>query len=410
METRTYTIPTPRIDELVKKLTSYQKKANRYGCQLTWQIGEEHPVRRNYLRQGDSRPIDYEMVACKDVSIESDLIVKEGYQVVAKIERSLPGMNRVVAYGNSDPDRSWFSHGIMCQHCNSRHANVRAYIVRHADGHEMMVGSTCLKDYCGIDPAHAAALEKLEDVIVDEYDVSGSWADETMLKMAACYDIEEAIALACDVIARYGYVASSETNSTKSRLHKCLQDHEVPTAASLETAKELVEWLKNEDAAEVSSVLWNVRICAIGGYCTVKDIGRVAYAPVSYKKEMEKAERRKQMEAQKQQEADASQYLGEVGKRMDFEIAKAVLLTSWDTAYGTTYLYKMNDTAGNVLIWFASAPLHTYEIDHVGGYKYVPFEHGRIRATVKDHSERDGVKQTVITRGKIINTELRKGA
>lgn len=61
------------------------------------------------------------------------------------------------------------------------------------------------------------------------------------------------------------------------------------------------------------------------------------------------------------------------------------LLSSWDGYYGTTWLYKFVDESGNVFIWRSSRPFTA--------------ENGAtIRATVVDHNERDGVKQTIVNR------------
>ena len=51
-----------------------------------------------------------------------------------------------------------------------------------------------------------------------------------------------------------------------------------------------------------------------------------------------------------------------------------------------SYLTKFHDAEMNVYVWFASKPL-------IEGNEY------RLRATVKEHSEYKGIKQTVLTRG-----------
>ena len=73
------------------------------------------------------------------------------------------------------------------------------------------------------------------------------------------------------------------------------------------------------------------------------------------------------------------------------------LLTSWETQYGMTYLYKMVDENGNVFIWYASKRFGKFDPD--GAWE--DFSQAKIKATIKDHTERDGVKQTVVTRCKV---------
>lgn len=61
----------------------------------------------------------------------------------------------------------------------------------------------------------------------------------------------------------------------------------------------------------------------------------------------------RQSEYQKKQEekkvADSvSKHVGEVGQRISFKIADAVALTSWETEWGYTTLWKIIDESGNV--------------------------------------------------------------
>ena len=89
----------------------------------------------------------------------------------------------------------------------------------------------------------------------------------------------------------------------------------------------------------------------------------------------------------KEAERASSQYIGEIGQRLEIEVSDMALLTSWEGDWGWTYLYKIIDTMGNVLIWYASRCIDTAK---------------KIKATIKDHSERDGVKQTIVTRCSVV--------
>ena len=69
---------------------------------------------------------------------------------------------------------------------------------------------------------------------------------------------------------------------------------------------------------------------------------------------------------------------------MVFKIKEYKLVTSWENEYGYTYLQKFVTEEGNILIWYGST--------------VIDFEKGSIKATVKAHNEREGIKQTIITR------------
>lgn len=85
----------------------------------------------------------------------------------------------------------------------------------------------------------------------------------------------------------------------------------------------------------------------------------------------------------------SSEHIGIVGKRDTF-VLTVTGYAERETMYGTQYIYFFKDAAGNVVIWKASNPINCAKGDTV-----------TIVASVKSHGERDGVKQTYITRGKI---------
>ena len=80
-----------------------------------------------------------------------------------------------------------------------------------------------------------------------------------------------------------------------------------------------------------------------------------------------------------------SQHIGTAGKREVF-----TLTINWvkyfEGAFGATYIHGLKDAAGNVVIYKGSKCL---------GEKGATLT---VKATVKEHGERDGVKQTIISR------------
>lgn len=98
-------------------------------------------------------------------------------------------------------------------------------------------------------------------------------------------------------------------------------------------------------------------------------------------------------EAAKAAQAATSNFVGTVGERRMFTatITKVIAITmtaGWQTIRGDMYL--MTDADGNVLKYSTST------VDLGGEGETVTF-----KATVKDHAEYKGVKQTVVTRAKV---------
>lgn len=85
--------------------------------------------------------------------------------------------------------------------------------------------------------------------------------------------------------------------------------------------------------------------------------------------------------------AATSNWIGTVGARQmfTFTIRKVIMI---EGVYGASYLHIMNDADGNVVI---------YKGTNVLGQEKQTVT---VKATIKEHGERDGVKQTKISRPK----------
>lgn len=104
------------------------------------------------------------------------------------------------------------------------------------------------------------------------------------------------------------------------------------------------------------------------------------------------AERTQAIAAQRAHEAETSQHVGAEGdKNRDFALTIKIVL-EFETQFGTMLLHIMHDAAGNVIIYKGSKRL---------GNKG---ETIAVRAGVKKHDVREGVKQTIIWRPKVLAT------
>lgn len=102
------------------------------------------------------------------------------------------------------------------------------------------------------------------------------------------------------------------------------------------------------------------------------------------------------IERQEQRDADgkASEYVGEIKERIEFE-AEVTGVYGTEGHYGHTDIVKFKDGDRNMFTWFASG--------------YTDLERGdriTIKGTVKKHDDFKGVKQTVLTRCKFTKFEV----
>lgn len=97
-------------------------------------------------------------------------------------------------------------------------------------------------------------------------------------------------------------------------------------------------------------------------------------------------------------------------KRADFELTLVNDYEGYGRAYtyydsGEFHIYTLRDADGNCYVWKTQNPLGMWGEDEDGYEKWVECEVGgtvKLKATVKEHGEYKGVKQTVLTRAKVL--------
>lgn len=419
----TYAVPMYEKSNIDKILARYEKKANKYGKKLEYKSGEPYlKTRMIYEPMSDHtlKKVGEEKVEVYDLTIDSEIIVKDGYSVIARIEH-LEGGNFVTAFGDEQKEE-WFSAKPICEHCMTKHYRRITYIVKKDGEYEKQVGSTCLKDYCGIDPQNAGMFNELQDIIL-KYDF-GSYDWDVIPKAERVFDIVDAVAAAVNVKRHQGFVKSSEMNSNKEAIKNLLKSTETFDESDYDEAKKIVDSIKcmktayeifeevdkecyEDDDERIDAfyefkkklmnrksylksvfMVENGRTLARTGYCKDTHLGIVAYLPVAYENYLEAVQIDEKNDNERKALAETSNYVGEIGSKIEVVATEMTLVTKFETRFGYTYLYKMKDANGNVYVWFSS--------------KFVRDTFGKFVCIVKDHSERDGIKQTVVTRCKAI--------
>lgn len=392
MASRTYSVPQDARDSITKMINKLTKKAVAYGVDLTVTYGDpyvkEIPVYDTDSETGITYQVGKHYVECFDLTIDGDDIKKGDYKVAAKIEH-LEGGNLVNVF-EGEENEAWRTTNCTCEHCQNNRVRKVTYIVRDASGAEKQVGSTCLKDYCGIDPHAVGIRNEIESILLNE-DVYHR--DYERHPVADLYETVTALATAVIVLREQGYIKSEFDDSNKNVIYKRITKD--LTDEQLEEGRKLAEGIMTIE----DSMLANVQTLIQNKYCKSTHLGYIAYAPVAYEKALAKIKEQEEREAAKAKERQ-SEFVGQIGQRITIEVATLKLLTSWETQFGMTHLYKVTDTNGNVFVWFASQILTRRNSD--GDLETLDADDVHyLKATVKDHSEREGVKQTVITRAKV---------
>lgn len=396
------------LHEVTKRLDKMAKKAAGYGIEFSYKCSPEYPKELSIYDvtpEGIVAVVKKCTVAAVDVDIECDgLISAGGWTVCAKIEHGGQG-NIVTGFRGIEVPTEWYTLEPRCDHCGAKRHRSVTYMCKHESGEYRQVGSTCLKDYTGIDPSAAALWCEVMNImnIGNECSVD-EWEKHSSSRM---YSTEVALSYACDAIDRNGYTRSSYNGSTSSQVAKMFDSDSIPSNKAKKEAAEICAWVieldrqlkewekkyrENEGGGTdgpgvcpVSSYERNCIPLVLSGYSKVNHLGLVSYMPMDYRRYLENVERERSREERRLRESETSNYVGDVGQKITIKVSESMLLSQWESQFGTTWLYKFLDVDGNVYIWYASK-----SIDADCG--------DAIRATVKCHKERDGVKQTIITR------------
>jgi len=156
--TRSLTLPSFRLEALEGALKKLGKKAVKLGCvPPSFRVVAERMVDVSEDRKYP------QMVAYSDLEITYEILaVAGGWKFLASIETvdrvdgvarnrvNGPGLDEQVAKGYITMEQK-------CDHCGHNRKRNQTYIVQNEAGEVKQIGSSCLRDYMGVDPAAAVA-------------------------------------------------------------------------------------------------------------------------------------------------------------------------------------------------------------------------------------------------------------
>ena len=398
-----FRIPFDALDGLKGRIAEANKKAARLDVEpLTLTLGETDTVEQFV----GGFPTG-EVLVFVNGTITGTTPRLNGWAFIASLElfedtaiiRSIPGEECPPEHRNR---------GNICDHCGHNRRRTVTYVVRHDDGTTKTVGRNCLKDFMGQsrhNPESIALmfryitelLESLEEG--EDYGGGGSGGGKT-------YDLQGTLELTSAVISAYGWVSKTmvdegkaygETTADLVRSYLTAQPDQYKGDAELVAkvnaakdakrdttdAEAAIAWLTGDDLDVSSDYIQSIQAIAKRGWVANKHMGFACSIIQAYRREVARLAK----EAAKA--LVNSQHIGTIGKRETFTLKVNRLIFS-DGFYGLTIIHLMEDKDGNVFKWFSSGP----ELDEG--------EFLTVKATVKDHGEYQGTKETVLTRVKAV--------
>ena len=271
---------------------------------------------------------------------------------------------------------------------------------------------------------------------VHTYSASGEGEydpDYIPIRASKSCDAREVLAIAWKLVSVFGYSKKGNANSTISRYStainyldgtmnryngkeyirykKFLEENKIEflTEEDYKMADTIIKWV---NAQKTSSEYINNLQVILSNYeeyekidpitlksytyknCSMdkKYINMVISAISAYNKAMNILSERK-LKHDKEME---SKHIGTVGEKIEFVLKDIKVLTSWENYFGyyptTTYMYKLTDEKGNICIWQTTKNVNIENC----------LKSTTVKGKVKEHSEYNGVKQTVLTNCKFI--------
>lgn len=398
-----YRIAECNLERLEKKLLRIHNKCAKYGCDFSYEkLGEEYKTVAD--ENNNLVTIKYIVVHAEGTAIVND------WQFVATLEHQTNGnIIRKYAEDVEIPDRYYFADAV-CEHCQTRRRRKDTYIIQNLQtGEFKQVGKSCLCDYtCGMSASNIANyISYFDELIKGEEPYKGSHS-------IPYFNLREFLMHCKECCDKFGYVKSQDRGyATKERaeINMMLVKGKKPYfwnerdfyKAKAELEKVNYDHTRNEQFVE-NALAWiadqtrdnnyihNLKAVCGNEWIPYKQMGIACSLIPTYDREIEYQRQKRIAEEKRKAEQKAmqkSEHIGNVGDRITINVEDWRCLASWDTQWGTTWMYQFRDANGNIYIWKSS--------------KYIDeeLENFTIKGTVKDHGEFRDVKQTIITRCKV---------
>ena len=397
-----YAVLDGNMDRLRKKMTRIGNKCRKFGCDFSFsEVGEEF----REVEDGDEKYVLRYVL----VDVEGHAVVN-GWKFIASVEHTDKGniISKVVT--DVEVPERYYDIDPVCEHCGTNRRRKDTFIVMNEEtGEFKMVGKSCLKDFTGGMSAEAvtAFIAGFDEVIKGETPMEG-------YSLVRYMKVREFLHYVAETIRHFGYVKRAsgvrgtadragnyyaydhgwlngpwnefERERCKKEMEMCGFNPDSPEAVD-ETEKAL-EWLNGQE--DNSNYMHNLKVACSLEYDNGHD-GVLASLFPTYKRELAYEAERRAREAERLARIEAekvSEWVGNVGDKVDIRVRKVEVITAWVSSYGyrdkMVYVYKITDDSGNIFTWKTGTD--------------IPEDVKGIRGTVKEHKEFRGVKQTEVTR------------
>lgn len=403
-ETRRWTLLPEEFEELKGRVGKINDRAVRRGFTGTMELTGSRRMATSNGPGGVTRT--YPVV---DATLVGSPPAYGGWRLLAAVD-SVPGESGSAGFvvrsspgvGDISVDRSILQPG-RCQHCGSRRANRKyTYLVESQEtGEQLQVGSTCLKDFLGWEVMPPF----VEAPSLDDMSGSGSFLRSydpvTVVAAAvAAKELYEWVPSSApagrrptrDVVEAYLYGTSKADRQLQAELDAVMPE-------SVDTAHEVIAYLL-ESLDDSSGYEGNLRACLKAEGVDARHLGIAVSAVSAYDRALGIEARRSVEKSRWERLRETVDYAGGLGARVTVS-GEVTMVRAFDNTYGytttTSHLIVVEgecDSKPVVVKMFTSAQW-SFDVE----------EHDRVvvSGSVKDYDEYRGVKQTQLSRPKLLD-------
>lgn len=384
-----YTIIDSLVDKLEEKLAKFRNKYK--------QISVAYHKSNSYICE-DKKSTKY-LKRVIDIDLDAKYQIKD-YEFVAALEWQADISKNLVKTAPNTPDiPEVYLDKNTCEHCKTNRNRKYTILLKNTiTGEFIQVGKSCVKEYIGIDLTDYVAYLSIWDSI-SEY-IETVEAKYPKNSHESFIYVEEVLEQTCAEVRNRGYISKTTSElsegslqSTGSRIWQMFNHVTVYGDTALlvpyyeiqSADKELKEKVKKFiiESVDTSNYVTNLKSLLELNLTTMNNLGLIVSMVGYYLREENK---RKAEEIAAMNNAK-SNFIGDIGDKIEFE-AIPELIYSVDTMYGTSYLYKFK-IGNDIVTWKTTKYLNTDTSITIKG-------------TIKEHNEYKNIKQTQLTRCKII--------
>lgn len=240
-----------------------------------------------------------------------------------------------------------------CDHCNTIRDRKDTYLVGKGTAISQ-VGSSCIKDFLGHDPAVIVGwLDAIEHLSISDDEIAGWSRSATRF-----YEVVDILDMAARIVAQRGYVSKQkamdeDTSSTGELLRGWLsvrpayrqkmEDAYPVTVESASLFNATIDAIRSSEGTNE----WESDIVRLFGSGSVqwRHVGILGSAVILGLRTQE----RKTVEVRGE-----SNFIGSVGDRLEFSDVRVILKRGYEGQFGQSFVIRMSVNESDDLLWFAS--------------------------------------------------------